>query len=66
MKYNLEISIHGYEYDDILVYAEDLEISDIIEIIKQYPLDSLNRFDSYYKIIIKRWKGEYNNGNSKQ
>lgn len=64
MKYDLEISLQGYETDIVLVYAENLYITDIIEIIKQYPLDS-NRFETYYKIIIKERK-VIDDGNTKQ
>lgn len=59
MKYDLEISFHDYEKELPLVYAEDLYISDIIEIIKQYPLNPC------YRITIKPRQGGNNNGHTK-
>lgn len=61
MRYNLEISFREFDRSEYIVYAEDLEISDIIEIMKQYQLNPC------YKVrIIKRLdrKGDSNDGNA--
>lgn len=60
MRYNLEISFHEFDRSNALVYAEDLEISDIIEIMKQYQLNPC------YRITIMKCyeKGDSNNGNA--
>ena len=61
MRYNLEIAFHEFDRKVGLVFAEDLEISDIIEIMKQFQLNPCYRIT-----IMKRFerKGDSNNGNA--